>query len=78
MKETASRILNNPQVLHENDFNPTKTLIEYVNRCVGVVIGILIVAVFVVSIRQWKTRRKLTVIAAASLVLVIFQDGWGQ
>jgi cytochrome c oxidase assembly protein subunit 15 len=75
MKETASQILNNPQVLHENDFNPTKTLIEYINRCVGVVIGMLIVAVFVVSIRQWKTRRKLTVIAAASLVLVIFQ-GW--
>jgi len=75
MKETATQILNNPQVLHENDFNPTKTLIEYINRCVGVMIGILIVSVFVVSIKQWKTHRKLTVIAAASLVLTIFQ-GW--
>src|SRR5574339_123544 len=29
MEETAQGILNNPNVLQENDFNPTKTLIEY-------------------------------------------------
>src|SRR5690606_12256004 len=29
MKETGDRILNDPNVLQEADFNPTKTLIEY-------------------------------------------------
>lgn len=75
MEETAQGILNDPGVLHENDFNPTKTWIEYVNRIVGVIIGIMITAVFIASIRFWNTKRKLTVLAFASLVLVVFQ-GW--
>jgi heme a synthase len=75
MGEAATAILNNPDVLKENDFNATKTLIEYLNRLVGVFIGLLIIAVFVYSIRFWKTQRQLTVFAFCSLVLVIFQ-GW--
>ncbi len=40
-----------PAVLHENDFNPAKTWIEYVNRVIGVIIGFFIFAVFVVSVQ---------------------------
>lgn len=75
MKETGERILNNPVVLQENDFNPTKTWIEYLNRVVGVVIGFLIFAVFVVSLRFWKGDTRLTVVAAITFLLVGFQ-GW--
>jgi cytochrome c oxidase assembly protein subunit 15 len=75
MKETGERILNDPGVLHENDFNPTKTWIEYFNRVVGVIIGFLIFAVFVVSLRFRKTETRLTVIAALTFLLVGFQ-GW--
>src|SRR5688572_22855558 len=39
MKETAEKLLNDPGVLKEADFNPTKTWIEYVNRVIGVIIG---------------------------------------
>jgi len=75
MDETASKLLNDPTVLHENDFNPTKTWIEYTNRIVGVIIGMLIFAVALYSIKYWKKKRKLTIVAIASFFLVVFQ-GW--
>jgi cytochrome c oxidase assembly protein subunit 15 len=75
MKEIGERILNDPGVLRESDFNPTKTWIEYLNRVVGVIIGFLIFAVFVVSLRFRKTETRLTIIAALTFLLVGFQ-GW--
>lgn len=75
MSETAEGLLNDPSVLLERDFNPVKTWIEYLNRIVGVIIGILIFAVFVVSLRYWNTQRRFTVVAFLSFVLVGFQ-GW--
>ena len=75
MKETGDRILNDPSVLQEGDFNPTKTLIEYINRVIGVIIGFLIFAVFVVSLRFRKTDIKLTVVSGLTFLLVGFQ-GW--
>jgi heme a synthase len=75
MKETGERILNDPGVLREGDFNPTKTWIEYINRVIGVIIGFLIFAVFVVSWKFRKTESKLTVVAGITLFLVGFQ-GW--
>jgi cytochrome c oxidase assembly protein subunit 15 len=75
LKETGERILNDPGVLRENDFNPTKTWIEYINRVIGVVIGFLIFAVFLVSWKFRKTVPRLTVVAAITLGLVAFQ-GW--
>ena len=59
MKETGERILNDPSVLHENDFNPTKTWIEYINRVIGVIIGFLIFAVFLYLLEFRKTESRL-------------------
>lgn len=74
-KRTASEILSDKSILDEADFNPVKTRIEYVNRMIGVLIGLLIFAVFVFSIRYWNERRVITVVAFLTLVLVGFQ-GW--
>ncbi len=71
----GKKILNDPAVLHENDFNATKTWIEYINRVIGVIIGFLIFAVFVISIRFRKTESKLTMISGFAFLLVGFQ-GW--
>lgn len=73
--KTANQILTDETIREEADFNPVKTWIEYVNRLVGVVIGFLIFAVFVYSIRFWKSDRKLTWLAGFTFVLVGFQ-GW--
>ena len=74
-KETAEKILRDESILEEADFNATKTWIEYINRLVGVIIGFLIFAVFVFSIKYWKTDRAVTWIALLTFVLVGFQ-GW--
>jgi cytochrome c oxidase assembly protein subunit 15 len=75
MEDTAEKLLNDPSVREESDFNPTKTWIEYVNRIVGVIIGFLIFSVFISSLRFWKTERRLTVISFLTFLLVGFQ-GW--
>jgi heme a synthase len=75
MKETGERILNDPTVLHENDFNPTKTWIEYINRVIGVIIGFLIFSVLLVSWKFRKTQANITIIAAIAFLLVGIQ-GW--
>jgi cytochrome c oxidase assembly protein subunit 15 len=73
--ETASKILNDQSIREEADFNAVKTWIEYLNRIVGVIIGILIFAVFVYSIRFWKSNRILTILSFLTFILVGFQ-GW--
>lgn len=75
MDETAGKILNDPAVREETDFNAVKTWIEYVNRLVGAAIGILIFAVFVYSWRYRKVKPAITLVAFFTLVLVGFQ-GW--
>ena len=57
------------------EFNAAKTWTEYVNRLIGVVIGLLIIATAVSSLKYRKTRPSVTVAAVASLLLVLFQ-GW--
>jgi heme a synthase len=73
--ETADKLVQDKTVLHEADFNPTKTWIEYINRVIGVVIGFLIFAVFISSLQFRKTQRAITIIGFTSFILVGFQ-GW--
>lgn len=74
-ENTADKILNDPAIREEADFNPVKTWIEYANRLVGVIIGFLIFAVFVASLKYRKTKISVTVMAFLSFILVGFQ-GW--
>ncbi|MBL6445098.1 COX15/CtaA family protein [Fulvivirga sp. 29W222] len=74
-KDTADKILNDESILHEADFNKQKTWIEYINRLLGVLIGLLIIGTFVLSIRFLKTDRSVFFVALTTLLLVIFQ-GW--
>jgi len=75
LKDTAEKLLQDKSVLEEADFNPAKTLVEYVNRVIGVIIGFLIFAVFVFSVPYWKEERRITVVALSAFLLVGFQ-GW--
>jgi len=75
LNDTAEKLLADKSVLEEADFNPAKTLVEYMNRIVGVIIGFLIFAVFVFSIPYWRAERRITIIALFTFLLVGFQ-GW--
>jgi heme a synthase len=55
--------------------NLTKTWIEYVNRLVGVVIGLLIVWTCVVAWRRARAHPRILAAVSAALLLVAFQ-GW--
>lgn len=73
--ELAYEIQNDPSILVEEDFNPVKTWTEYVNRLVGVTIGILIFGTFVLSLRYRKQDNTIVVLSFLAFVLVGFQ-GW--
>lgn len=65
-------------ILAEEDFNVTKAWIEYVNRLVGVMIGLLIVALFWKSIRLRKQYPSIFFFSLIVLVTVIFQGWFGS
>ncbi|MCW5911876.1 MAG: COX15/CtaA family protein [Cyclobacteriaceae bacterium] len=77
-ESTANAILNDKSILVEADFNVAKTWIEYVNRIVGVTIGLLIIAVFIQSFMLRKTNKSWFWIAFATLVTVIIQGWFGS
>lgn len=58
-------------------FNPLHTWMEYVNRLVGVVIGLLITATMLVSFTHARRDPILPVASAASFILVLFQAWLG-
>jgi cytochrome c oxidase assembly protein subunit 15 len=74
-KETANQLANDKSIQVEEEFNATKTWIEYINRLIGVVIGLLILATLVKSFSLWSQDKWITVTAFLSLVLVAF-TGW--
>lgn len=56
-------------------FNPIHTWTEYVNRLIGVIIGLLITATFAISFKYRKKDPVVTVASGIAFVLVLFQ-GW--
>lgn len=56
-------------------FNPTKTWIEYLNRLLGVLIGVLVFGTFSFSLKYWKSNKTITLSSAFAVILTGFQ-GW--
>jgi cytochrome c oxidase assembly protein subunit 15 len=73
--ETADAILADESIKQEADFNPVKTWIEYINRLVGVIIGLLITAVMISSLKFRKQKPLIPLLAGLTFLLVVFQ-GW--
>jgi cytochrome c oxidase assembly protein subunit 15 len=78
MNSTADQLLSDKSVLEETDFNPIKTWIEYMNRLVGVAIGLFIITLFYKSIPYKKNRPILFWLSLATLLAVIFQGWFGS
>ncbi len=77
-KETAERIKNDPSVLEAEIFNATKTWIEYINRLVGVLIGIFIFITAILAYRLRKTDARLFWLSLAGLMGVGFEGFLGS
>ncbi len=74
----ANKITNDPSILVEEPFNATKTWIEYINRLIGVFIGLFIIAVFIASIFRYKEHPSLFYWSLFSVILVGFQGWFGS
>ena len=73
--EVADKIRHDPKVAVEEDFNVTKTWIEYLNRLVGVLIGLFIFLTMLFSIPLRKYDWKITALSVAGFILVGL-EGW--
>lgn len=71
----SEKIRNNPGAVEESEFNATKTWIEYVNRLLGVLVGVLVFLTLLLSVPAFKTRRSLFYLSLLTFLLVGFQ-GW--
>jgi len=78
MNATAEQIIADKSILQEADFNPVKTWIEYVNRLVGVIIGLFIMVLFYRSISFKKSQPVLFWFSLATLIAVVFQGWFGS
>ncbi|WP_310381966.1 COX15/CtaA family protein [Flavobacterium sp.] len=56
-------------------FNPKHTWIEYLNRLVGALAGIVVFIMAILSITFWKTNKKITLLSWISVLMMGFQ-GW--
>ena len=74
-EDIAWRLRQEESIREEADFNVLKTWIEYVNRLVGVTIGLLIMATLALSFSFRHSRPGIVWASLAAFVLVVFQ-GW--
>lgn len=73
--DLATKVANDPKVNETTRFDLEKAWVEYVNRLVGVIIGILIVLNMIYSFRYRSINNRVVFLSILSFVLVLFQ-GW--
>jgi heme a synthase len=71
----AEKMRNDPSMYVEEDFNVTKTWIEYLNRLLGVLVGFFIFLTMLFSIPLRKLDWKITALSFAGFILVGL-EGW--
>jgi heme a synthase len=74
-QKTAKSISEDKSILIEEDFNAVKTWIEYINRIIGVLIGLLILLTVYKSFQWWRIDPVIPIVSILNLLLVLFQ-GW--
>lgn len=74
-REAAERIKNDRSILEPEEFNATKTYIEYINRLIGAIYGVLLIGCVVFSLTYFRSRIKIFFWSLLNLFLVGFQ-GW--
>lgn len=77
-QEKANQIKNDKSILVEQEFNPVKTWIEYVNRLIGAIIGIFVLFTVIKSLPLWSLNKSIPILSVFNLFLVLFQAWIGS
>ncbi len=78
LQKTSQKILADKSITVEADFNASKTWVEYLNRVVGVLIGLMIIALFIASFKIRSEYPQLFKGSLIVLILVIIQGWFGS
>jgi len=76
--DLAYAISKDESVYEEEEFNVWKTYTEYVNRLIGAISGLFLLALFIWSFRLFKRNGKLLLYSSMLLVAIFFQAWFGS
>lgn len=76
--ELADRLLHDPSLYEEQDFNALKTWTEYINRLVGALSGLVLLITTIFAVRLWQIRRLWSMHCVGALLLLLFQAWIGS
>jgi heme a synthase len=76
--EMATQIREDKSILEPETFNAAKTWTEYINRLIGAITGLLLLACAAFSVTYLKSRKRIVALSFANLLLVIFQAWLGS
>lgn len=74
----ASQIRDDKSILEPEPFNVSKTWTEYINRLIGAVTGLFLLACAVFSLTYLKSRKRVFALSVFNLFLVVFQAWLGS
>ncbi len=73
--DLAEKIRHDESIKLPEEFNPSKTYTEYINRLIGALTGLFLLVAFALSVPLIKSRPAVFWLSGVNLILVAFQ-GW--